>query len=143
MNEHESFRLWTDNFEAPIFYYLRDAKNRPVVTVCLIRERKDDAPDAFYRGVAVCSLKDQPNKKIGRAIAYERACQATCCGSDLSHIVTSTCRRREARMVLSPILLRNVTELQRVFYLGFPKSNGPMFVSSLHGFERKLMNCYE
>ena len=50
------------------FYYLRDGEGRPVITVCLM----DDGVQ-FARGVAICSLKDNPMKKIGRGIAYERA----------------------------------------------------------------------
>jgi len=53
------------------YYYARDNKNRPVVTVCLLQ---DDGNVA--RGVAICSLKDGPNKAEGRKIARKRASAA-------------------------------------------------------------------
>lgn len=53
------------------FYYYRDSQRRPVVTVCLLE--KDDL---YYRGVAICSLDDQPVKARGRAIAWLRAVRA-------------------------------------------------------------------
>jgi hypothetical protein len=53
------------------FYYLRDNYNRPTGTVCLIKSNGDIA-----RGVAICSLKDNPDKKTGRHIAQGRAVRA-------------------------------------------------------------------
>lgn len=41
------------------FYYLRDQQNRPLVTVCLLR----DSNKKVYRGMAICGPKDNPNKK--------------------------------------------------------------------------------
>lgn len=52
-----------------MFYYMRDGLNRPVVTVCLI----DAGKGMKARGVAICSKLDCPQKKVGRAIAFERA----------------------------------------------------------------------
>ena len=53
------------------YYYLRDQEARPIVTVCLFNE------DGFTsKGIAICSEKDQPNKKIGREIALGRAIKA-------------------------------------------------------------------
>jgi hypothetical protein len=52
----------------PVYYYERDGKNRPMVTHCLIK-----LADNIGHGIAVCSIKDQPCKKIGRAIASGRA----------------------------------------------------------------------
>ena len=53
------------------FYYIRDDKSAPVVTVCLSTLGGERA-----RGVAVCSLKDQPCKNTGRTIASGRAAKA-------------------------------------------------------------------
>ena len=53
------------------FYYLRDRKNRPIVTVCLYSTSCD-----YARGIAICSERDEPNKKIGRAISQGRAFKA-------------------------------------------------------------------
>ena len=54
-----------------LFYYIRDDLKRPVITVCL---KKED--DRLARGIAICSVLDVPNKKIGRAIASGRATKA-------------------------------------------------------------------
>jgi len=52
-------------------YYERDEKNRPLVTICLLQANGDIA-----RGVAVCSMLDNPCKKTGRKIAKDRAIHA-------------------------------------------------------------------
>ena len=43
----------------------------PVITVCLSKSGEE-----ISKGYAVCSDKDQPRKKIGRAIASGRAAKA-------------------------------------------------------------------
>lgn len=60
------------------FYYFRDAKKRPVVTVCLL---KDTATGQVARGVAICSRRDMPRKKTGRSIAEGRAGKAMITGT--------------------------------------------------------------
>ena len=44
-----------------LFYYFRDSKKKPIVTICL----KDNGEASFSRGIAICSLMDNPNKKVG------------------------------------------------------------------------------
>ena len=60
------------------FYYLKDCQNRPIITFCLIKVQRSDLNlRPFYtRGVAICSRADNPCKKTGRKIAYERAMYA-------------------------------------------------------------------
>jgi len=50
------------------YYYLRDEKNRPMTTICLMERN-----GIITKGVALCSEKDIPCKKVGRKIAKERA----------------------------------------------------------------------
>ena len=52
----------------PIFYYLRNENNQPVITICLIKHG-----DSFSRGVAICSPRDQLDKAVGQYIAHDRA----------------------------------------------------------------------
>ncbi len=54
-----------------LHYYYRDEKNRPMVTVYLI-----EVGGVVAKGIAVCSPKDNPNKKVGRAIARGKALKA-------------------------------------------------------------------
>lgn len=54
-----------------LFYYMRDNFGSPRVTVCLI-----DNGTYIARGVAICSSRDQPHKKVGRSIAAQRAMAA-------------------------------------------------------------------
>jgi len=54
------------------YYYLRDDANRPLVTVCL----STDINGRHYRGVAICSPKDNPVKRVGRQIAQGRVFRA-------------------------------------------------------------------
>ncbi len=54
-----------------IYYYNRDWKKRPIVTNCLLEDK-----GRVVRGRAVCSADDVPCKKIGRAIAHQRATAA-------------------------------------------------------------------
>ena len=53
------------------YYYIRDDKNRPITTICLLKEGKETS-----RGVSICSDQDVPCKKVGRKIAFERAVYA-------------------------------------------------------------------
>lgn len=53
------------------YYYIRDEKNRPVITICLMKDG-----NKISRGLSVCSEKDSPCKKVGRAIAKARAVYA-------------------------------------------------------------------
>ena len=57
--------------EKKYFYYVRDKKNRPVVTVCLIK-----GSNGIGKGIAVCSLDDNPIKIVGKDIAMRRALKA-------------------------------------------------------------------
>lgn len=52
------------------YYHYRDAMNRPMITMCVIYN-EDNEPLAF--GNAICSLHDNPEKKMGRALARDRA----------------------------------------------------------------------
>ena len=53
------------------YYYHRDYKNRPMVTVCLLQANGD-----ITRGTAICSDMDNPCKKTGRKISRDRAVYA-------------------------------------------------------------------
>ena len=53
------------------YYYLRNTKNEPVATICLL-----GIATKLSRGVAICSHQDMPRKRIGRAIARGRAQKA-------------------------------------------------------------------
>jgi hypothetical protein len=57
--------------EKELYYYIRGENNSPEVTVCLIIGEK-----GYYRGVAICSLQDQPIKAYGRELAQMRAYRA-------------------------------------------------------------------
>lgn len=56
------------NIKKISYYYLRDWKNFPVVTICLGID--DDGNVA--KGMSITSVEDTPNKKIGRDIAKKR-----------------------------------------------------------------------
>lgn len=58
------------NYESFYYYYVRDHKNIPIITVCLFINRINGIR---ARGVAFCCPKDVFCKKVGRKIAYERA----------------------------------------------------------------------
>ena len=75
------------------FYYLRDAKNRPLVSICLLQDEESVA-----RGVAICSPSDSPNKKRGRDIALGRARQA------LKRGTSGTISREEAEQVCDKLV---------------------------------------
>ena len=55
------------------YYYLRDEENKPRITICAVY---DSIAGIFARGVAMCSEKDNPNKRVGRNIALQRAVHA-------------------------------------------------------------------
>ncbi len=60
------------------FYYVKNAKGHPSVTVCL---GKNDGTGAIARGVAICSGSDTVDKHKGRKLAYCRMIKAkkSCC----------------------------------------------------------------
>ena len=55
------------------FKYCRDEKNRPLITICEI--------EGESRGIAICSPLDNPNKKKGRKIAFDRASHSSAKGT--------------------------------------------------------------
>ena len=64
------------------FYFIRDEKQRPVETVCLLVATDGRS---WAKGRAVChSEKDIPNKKWGKHIAYHRALKAL---TERSHLI--------------------------------------------------------
>lgn len=50
------------------YYYVRDGKNRPMITVAV----EPDGNGGVNRGVAICSDKDNPSKQLGKIIAAGR-----------------------------------------------------------------------
>lgn len=62
----------TKHYRQTKYYYLRDKQNRPIVTVCLIC----NDGGIWSRGIAICSKSDNPCKKVGRKLAYQRAMKA-------------------------------------------------------------------
>jgi|GEM_PF-3187945 len=54
------------------FYYLRDINKHPHITVCLLK----NSNGAVARGMAICSLSEQFDRKVGRKIAKSRAYSA-------------------------------------------------------------------
>ena len=50
------------------YYYHRDYENKPIITVCLLKNGKE-----ISRGISICSNDDVPCKKTGRKIALTRA----------------------------------------------------------------------
>jgi hypothetical protein len=76
------------------FHYFRDEGNRPVVTICTLSTEEGDTVAA---GIAICSPRDNPNKKVGRRIASQRAFHA------LNHIACESSlpiKRLEAKQIL-------------------------------------------
>lgn len=59
-------------YEKWIYYHRDKTTKGPVVTVVLLR----DPYGIIARGTAICSKKDQPNKRYGRALATLRALRA-------------------------------------------------------------------
>lgn len=97
------------------YYYIRDERKRPIITVCLVRAERANGDD-IARGIAVCSEKDSPCKKVGRAIAKARAIYA----------LTSEKDNLEMNRSWLPLL---------AFSFGFPKS---YFNPKLTKYEKRL-----
>lgn len=55
------------------FYYLRDEHGLPRVTICLTHFLEEDV---ICRGLAICSILDNPTKKLGNMISAGRALKA-------------------------------------------------------------------
>lgn len=52
-----------------IIYYMRDKENKPRITVAVDTVVDLDGNLHMVRGLALCSMNDNPNKKVGRHIA--------------------------------------------------------------------------
>ena len=59
------------NVDQLFYYYLRNEKAMPIVTICIVRKG-----DNYARGMAICSPYDMPVKAEGRRIARNRALKA-------------------------------------------------------------------
>ena len=69
-----------------IYYYCRDNCNRPWITICLLWKIEDNKPVVYSRGISICSITDNICKKIGRALALERAMLAAFIKEDAEEI---------------------------------------------------------
>jgi hypothetical protein len=69
----------------PVFYYKRDAHRVPRITYCLLVEPM--TKEVRARGIAFCSLKDNPCKQTGKQIALGRAWQAIAHEADSREIL--------------------------------------------------------
>lgn len=58
------------------YYYIFDGDKNARVTVCLLIGQRSGGIEVAARGVSICSIKDQIDKKQGRRIALSRACFA-------------------------------------------------------------------
>ena len=75
------------------FYYVRDKENRPIVTVCLIKDKQGNVG----KGFSICSLSEvSPEKAEGRKYAKGRALRAFKKWKKSKCSVTSPVKRREA-----------------------------------------------
>ena len=115
-----------------VVYYMRESKEkRPVVTVCLCQDDNGNVA----RGVSICSLKDMPNKSIGRAIAVGRAIKAL-----LHQQNTGEIKRWEVAQALDNVEIEK-TYLNDIFAF-YSKDHG-IFKSSYNHkiteFEKKLL----
>jgi len=86
-----------------VFYFIRDASNKPVITVCLLYNK--NMKTFLARGVAICSEKETPvikqsaQKRNGPGIARKRAWMAYNCLCNILRIY-----REEPLSVLRPII---------------------------------------
>ncbi|MCP3966678.1 MAG: hypothetical protein GY718_10060 [Lentisphaerae bacterium] len=114
----------------PIFYYFRDEKDRPVVTICL-QPFEHEAETLYARGLAIASdleFKHQTfSKKRGRQIAYGRANKAILkhineYSIDNYHGCIAPISRTRTLMRLNELRLNRQNELftkRALFYKGF------------------------
>lgn len=53
------------------FKYYRDKDRNPIITMCTIQDGSKN-----HVGIAICSVRDNPHKATGRAVAHTRAAHA-------------------------------------------------------------------
>lgn len=113
------------------YYYLRDSKNEPRLTRCLVET--EDGEIAI--GSAICSYSDFPNKKVGRKIALNRALHALSSKENVLPIL-----RSDADVVLSEV---DVDSIDYNNYIKFPEREFKgLYIDNdayLNTFERKLL----
>ncbi|MDD5702113.1 MAG: hypothetical protein PHU23_08705 [Dehalococcoidales bacterium] len=94
--------------EKPIYYYIRYMSQKPqkgalLATVCLV-PKTDVTEIIWHRGVALCSVKDQFSRKIGRKIAYGRALQAMEHRGHVKPVIEINTFAAEALRMLAPYI---------------------------------------
>lgn len=67
------------------YYYIRDREKKPRVTICLLETKEG----VVAKGVSICSILDNPSKRVGRDIAFGRATQAVMKGNSLKDRIQS------------------------------------------------------
>lgn len=55
------------------FYYYRDDRNRPMITVCAMISFEENETRLLARGLAFCHEQDNPSKGKGKSLAGKRA----------------------------------------------------------------------
>lgn len=108
------------------YYYLRNSKNVPLVSVCIIKRG-----DEFGKGILLCSEQDTVNKKVGRMKAKGRALQALGTQATSDPIV-----RKKAGMVLGSVADWYLEE----FLCITENPNKSQYNPELTEFELKLFN---
>lgn len=110
------------------FYYMRDEENRPIVTICLVKEG-----DKVARGMSICSALDLPRKADGRNRAMGRAMEAIKykgCSKDV--------RRPEVKTLLARLSGTKLLDSQHLPTSKF--KSGLLAVNELTEFERKILS---
>lgn len=139
------------NSQSTVFYYLRGksqtkkasgalAQGPPIVTVCLLIDKKD-GKTRVCRGMSICSPLDNPNKKIGKGIAFGRALEAFKKGwPQLENPLYRYCGREimgsKARYALSQVDVMEATAFGLTQLMNEGKS---VFAPSLTHFEESII----
>lgn len=102
-----------------VYYYLRDNNNKPIVTICLAKNQEGN----IAKGFAICSDKDQCNKKSGKNIAFTRILKAFGKEKSSDSIKTMRCRNR-------------ILQLKNIIHIRYKSQYSPEYLTD---FEKILL----
>jgi hypothetical protein len=144
------------------FYYLRSDPmlnrktgkleiGKPIITICLIVD-KSDGDLEIYKGVALCSEKDEPckgtgrDKAMGRAmqVAFKRAVREIPISKDLGILTFDPITSQNAFSVISRVGKEHSDEVKKIMKYGKSVLIGSESIDkALTKREKKMIKYYQ
>lgn len=134
-----------DSTKDSIFFHSKESVNHPFAVVAVGKTANND-PTSYCRGIALCSLSEPFNRKIGIELALKRMLNAVQIQMSTDPIREDTCKQYHVIQVFNNHPLHNVMQevhcelINRKAYTCTPIEYKSGFNIELSEFEQKMMN---